>query len=902
MATAGLSFANPMLGRMGVGEEPNPYAPYSPSSDIGMGGLAPSAADMAVMGETLVKQSQFTMPEMRKPPSIAFSPSSKELFVNGLTFAADDAATALQSESYLRGPGTGLPVGGDWVPLDEAAYSQYLQSIRQPSLGRLASKSFGRGVDVMQSLAGRGLQLAGAEELGGRIVAAQEEDLRRTAPFERQFTDIESGRDAVEWFVANFAQQGPNLIESVVTAGLGFLAGTAVGGPAAGATAAMSGLLGKQAFKESIIAAAKKKAAGETLNAAENKLLREAAGLAGAVATSYTQNLATGAADIYGELRDQGANPEDVDARLKALAGSIPYAALETLPEFVLAGRIFGGVGAPTAIAAGTPLVRRGAELLRRGAVGGAIGGTAEGTTEAGQEALLLGISGQDLSSSEGVNRLINSFAAGFGVGGPIGAAANLRGRQPANLLDPAKPSDPTPGRELMVVPPAPPAPPAPPGTALAPYYTPVTPMGPMGGAAAPQLAGPPAAPQLPAPIQPITPMGGPVIVAGMGPDAVAYQDQMLRQQGNVPPGAPGTQGVLDIFGGQISAQELATRMQPPVAQPQPVAPVQPPVVDARQGALQFAGPAPAAGPANVQMANQLQVIQDRARRQREFEAAQAQQQALIQQQTEELARQSANARDLYAMQQAQQQAAAQPAMPMRQAGPTQPQQLDLFTRRQAPRPSRAEALRRGVGAPPEAAPAETPLTAAQRRAQLPLLTQEGQPSVAALRAAGVKTRVPPAPPKAPVVKPRTQRGLKKQAGVAAVEVKEKPSAVEERKLKQGRVAKRAEDNAGVRAGGQAGEQPKTQVPAGGTQAGGGGKPVVSRPSKAQELKKEPPPPKVEAAPAAPSVVAEAPIPLTLERSDGAKVQIKDGKKYQEKLDADIKKYEELLDCLRASR
>ena len=177
MATAGLSFANPMLERMGVGEEPNPYVPYSPTSDIGMGGLAPSAADMAVMGQALVKQSQFTMPEMRQPPSIAFSPSSKQLFVNGITFDADDAATALQSESYLQNPGTGLPRGGDWISLDEQAYGQFLNSIKNPSMGRLASKNFGIGIDNMQMLAGRALQLGGAEKLGGSIVEQQQEDI-----------------------------------------------------------------------------------------------------------------------------------------------------------------------------------------------------------------------------------------------------------------------------------------------------------------------------------------------------------------------------------------------------------------------------------------------------------------------------------------------------------------------------------------------------------------------------------------------------------------------------------------------------------------------------------------------------------------------------------------------------
>lgn len=936
MATAGLSFANPMLGSMSVGEEPNPYVPFSPISSIGMGGLGPSAADMAVMGEALVKQSQFTMPEMRRPPAIAFSPSRKELFVNGLTFAADDAATALQSESYLRGPGTQLPTGGDWVPLDEQAYGQYLQSIRQPSLGRLMSKNFGRGIDQLQTLVGRGLQLAGAEETGGRIVAAQEEDLRKTSPFERQFTDIESGRGAVEWFLANLAQQGPNLIESVALGLAGAAAGTAAAGPVGTAVGGLAGAFGKKAFKDKVLDAAQKVASGQAKpGSTEYALLRNTAAVAGATAANFSSNIATGAADIYGEMREQGIGPEDFGARLTALAGSLPYAGLETLGEYFIASRLLGGSGR-AALPATATMRQRGGELLRRGAAGFAVGAPLEGTTELGQEALVVGLSGQDLTSPEAINRFVNSFAAGAAIGGPAGGIANLRSRprDETNLLDNTR-TTPGTGRELAVIPPTPPAPP---GTGVAPYYTPVTPMG-GGGMAAPpaQLAGPPTVPQLPGPVPPVSPIGGPVIMAGMGPNAadVTRRDILLQQQGNVPPGAaPGSQGVLDIFGGTIPAQELAARMQPQAPLPGLPAPVAAPVADPRQGALQFAGPAPTA-PVNTQMANQLQVIQDRLRRQREFEAAQAQQQALIQQQTEEIARQSQNARDLYAMQQAQQQAGGQQPMPMRPAGPVQPQQLPLFTRRQAPVPSRAEGLRRGVGTGLPVEQIEVPQTAAQRRAQLTLFTQEGQPSVAALRAAGVKTKVAPPAPKPRATKTPGARGLKKGAKVAEVNVveAERPEvaaqratlerllpkeagnlklekitayagnwrvsyitadgrsgssmpvdaedlvgktdseikvtladrarknglkgvadALEKRNLKQGRVAKRAEGDAGVRAGGQAGEQPKTQVPTGGTQAGGRGG-ALKRGKKAPEVKKEAPPaPKVVAAPAAPAV------------------------------------------------
>lgn len=828
MAQAGLSFANPFMEKTSVGVPANPYAPFSPTSSMGAGGLGPSLADMAVTGEQLVKQSQFTMPDMARPPrgaDIAFSPTRKEVFVNGLVFPVDDASSALQSESYLRSPGTGLPKGGDWVPLDEAAYAQYLDSIRNPSLGRLASKNFGRGVDVMQSLGGRALQLAGAEDLGGRIVAQQQEDLRRTAPYERQFTDIESGRGAVEWLVANFAQQGPNLIESVATAGLGFLAGTAAGGPAAGIAATFSGLLGKSAWKESVKAALKKQATGEALNAAESKLIREAAGIAGAVATSYAQNLTTGAADIYGELRDQGADANDVDARLKALAGSVPYAALESLPEFLLAGRLFGGAGAPRALAAGAPLKQRAGELLRRGAVGGLVGGTAEGTTEAGQEALLLGISGQDLSSPEAVNRLINSFAAGFGVGGPIGAVANLKGKEPANLLNPAQnPDEPTPGTGLVPFTPTPGAP----GftTPPAPTVTPIT----------PALGGPAAAPQLGAPVTALP----------------AQNAIMVTGQGELPTG-PGTQGVLNIFGPEgISAQEMAARMQPPVAPTeQPQAPAAP-MAQPGQMPLQFAPAAPGVeAPFNPQMANQMQSIQARIQRQREFEAAQAQLAAQQQAQMEQIAQQSQNARDLYILQQQQAAAAVQPTPqvpPRIPAPPSAPVQLPLFTPKQAPKPSRGQGLRKGgrAAAIQEPTGAVTPRVDLRRSPQIPLFTQEGQPSIAALRAAGVKGKLPiptlqkgakQAPPTGKAVTPKTvaDRMTTIKAAAERLKAKGKQDATQKGKLKQGSVSQRQEDNGRVQGGGQVGQQPKTEVQKGGVEAGGGG--VTLKRGAKQEVK-----------------------------------------------------------------
>ena len=111
MATAGLSFANPFLGKVGLGPEPNPYTPFSPTSSIGAGGLGQSLADMALLGESLVPAQQVTLPPMRKPPGIAYSPSRKELYVQGARFTEDDAAAALQSEALLGQEPVDIPQG-----------------------------------------------------------------------------------------------------------------------------------------------------------------------------------------------------------------------------------------------------------------------------------------------------------------------------------------------------------------------------------------------------------------------------------------------------------------------------------------------------------------------------------------------------------------------------------------------------------------------------------------------------------------------------------------------------------------------------------------------------------------------------------------------------------------------
>jgi len=352
MAQAGLSNLNPLVSS--AGSDLNPLVNRTPPAMSGLDALQQSLAGITAMGEAA--RAQVRTPEIAAPPAqqaptptIAFSPSRGEFFVQGRTFSKDDAQSAIESEALLGQPGAPLPTG-DWVPVDPQAYAGYLQGIKEPSLGTLFSKGIGRGIDTSQLLIGRGLQLAGAEKFGGRIVTQQMEDLRRGMPYSRQFTDIQDPGDALEWFVAGFGEQVPNLLESVAVAGAGALGGTFTGGPGVGTAAgALAGLAGKSAFKQQVLAAARKKAAGEVLDQAEKKILRSAGALVGATAATFANSYRTGAADIYGELREQGADPDDISSKMPALAGAFPYALAESTTEYLLAGRVLGGIAAPRA-------------------------------------------------------------------------------------------------------------------------------------------------------------------------------------------------------------------------------------------------------------------------------------------------------------------------------------------------------------------------------------------------------------------------------------------------------------------------------------------------------------------------------------------------------------------------
>jgi hypothetical protein len=447
-------------------------------------------------------------PEQESPESaqVFYSPSTRKMFVNGLMFDDDDAKTALESVNYLESAPIkpSGDVATDWSRVAPKEYGSYIKGIKNPQAGRLFAENFDIGGSNLKLLGGRAAQFFGAEETGQGWVDSAVRELEKNEPFQREFTSIKSGyisdgdagesHDAIDWFIANFAQQGPNLIESVAAALIGFGAGAAAGGganPLTGIGGAIAGVLGKSSYKQAVLKAAKKyNKDRKSLTSGERKLLREVSsltavakiknpniygglplanagikrqilkenkdnldkvikkGLPGAAnliaATGKQQAISggitsgfgissygMGLGDTYGEQRELGQ-----DNRLTAALTAIPYAAMEMLPEFVLAARLFKVN--PKQLAGAAKLATSGGRTSR-GLKGFGVGGVLEGLTEVGQESLILANTGQfDINSPEVRNRLINSFAAGAAVGGPIGGAANLLSKPSANILDPS--------------------------------------------------------------------------------------------------------------------------------------------------------------------------------------------------------------------------------------------------------------------------------------------------------------------------------------------------------------------------------------------------------------------------------------------------------------------------------
>ena len=372
-------------------------------------------------------------PEPEAPLPLGYNDATKQVFINGDIFDVDDHQSAMESGEALKRPVQRMPETFRSIPPED--YAKYLSNIHDPSLSRLASKNFGIGIDNLQLLAGYGLQLAGMEDVGKGIVDQQLKDLHKTQPYQRAFTDLSIDKPGgiVDWFVANLAQQGPMLIESVLAAGVGAVAGQTVApGPVGALGGLIAGLGGKVGLKNAALAAARKRALDpKSLTKGERNLL---ARLGGATLFTAANNYGIGASDVYGEQLEGGTADKGT-----ALALGIPYAIAETIPELIGAGLLFKGAKGG---------------IVKRFGKGAALGSVGEGTTEFVQE-IITASQNPKLTDREKSLRYINAFAAGAGVGGTVtGLGLAARGRRGDTQEGPQEGAEDATGGALAVIPP----------------------------------------------------------------------------------------------------------------------------------------------------------------------------------------------------------------------------------------------------------------------------------------------------------------------------------------------------------------------------------------------------------------------------------------------------------------
>lgn len=464
------------------------FAPFRlPSVD------APVAPKPAGLDTSVPDFSKFFSRSQPPKAAIYYSPSQRKYAVGDKIVAQDDEAGLVQAAQSTDLKGGYQSPGGDFQSVDPQSFSEFIGKITNPDLGRRFGKNFESGAAGLGELAGAGLSFLGAKDLGQNIMQGAETRQQQLSPYNMGLEDINGSPNhgIVDWFVGMLGQFGPTMVESAVTAAIGAGVGAVAGGGADPLTAlggALAGWAGKQEVKAAVIAAAKKYAEGEALSGAETSLLQKQGGLlaaaleknptlygtpagevgtgaqvfgpgaklaaqdllkagrgqaiaGGAALTSAANSYATGVSDLY---REQLTSGDPNAPNLGVAAGlAVPYAALDLLPEFLLARRIFGSVGADGAKKLAETITGRGKalQLLKRGVKGAVVGAASEGLNEGGQEALLILANPLvDLNSPQGISRVLNAFAGGAAVGGLIGGFANLSDSEhPVDALDPVR-------------------------------------------------------------------------------------------------------------------------------------------------------------------------------------------------------------------------------------------------------------------------------------------------------------------------------------------------------------------------------------------------------------------------------------------------------------------------------
>lgn len=220
--------------------------PRSATQAMGLGGLAPTTADIAGLREqslsSMYQMGQEAIAELRQPPApqnaIAYSPSTQKYWVNSALVDATSPMELAQSGSLFNQPARPAPtdIATDWQPTSKEAIAQRVANLRQPR-GVLANIGLGLTSDLPETTIGglgRTLELAGATEFGPAIAGVAERAFGQSKAEQERDALIRQSNSIWSNLTDAIARGAPSTIPAVL-AGIG---GFAVGGPVGAGLAA----------------------------------------------------------------------------------------------------------------------------------------------------------------------------------------------------------------------------------------------------------------------------------------------------------------------------------------------------------------------------------------------------------------------------------------------------------------------------------------------------------------------------------------------------------------------------------------------------------------------------------------------------------------------------------------
>ncbi len=472
--------------------------------DLSMGQQPPLGMQSANFGglesdpgvQAIMRTAAQGMPTQQEAPQqqgrIFYSPSTGDMVVNGYQFNERNASNALESEAYARQPlqQFQLPdTADDWTEMSNEEYAAYIDSIRNPGLGRRVSEAWEH---AWRGFGDVNLGAALAVNPDWEWAQTARENLARefheNAPFMVGLRDIQNPGDAGVFAMQMGIQVVPWVAETIAAMVFGAVAGGIVSGGVGAPAGAVEGLIvreglrrattsvlssrlragaaaysriltqtgASQLTRQQALAAAARNEVDDlgrffdfserlyhfSRGADNGQMLASWGARAGSAASNYS--MAVG--DIRNSIADAGGDPTTANSIANIWGGAIPYAILESYGDLIWTA----------------PLSRTMPELFQggRGLAGRAANAGIVGISEAGQEVSQSIITEQATANAtdtplelDPIN-LLEAGLGGFFGGAALGGVLGGRGPTPSTgevlPTTPTIPAEPRPDPAVM--------------------------------------------------------------------------------------------------------------------------------------------------------------------------------------------------------------------------------------------------------------------------------------------------------------------------------------------------------------------------------------------------------------------------------------------------------------------